>query len=634
MKSTFQIPFTSKLLLLLFAKSSFSALLSSPRELAKSKYDFVIVGGGTAGSVIASRLTEDSSVKVLVVEAGISHVGLLNVEVPFLSTSIQPGTAIDWNYTTVAQAGLDNRTVSIPRGHVLGGSSSTNVLVWNRGSNDVWDHWSNITKDERWSWNAIEPYYLKTNHMTTPADKHNTTGQFDPSAYGSGPLDISLPGYPTELDGRVLNTSKSLGGRVKYTQDLNSGDLVGFSYIQSTIGNGERSSSATAYLEPALDRSNLDVLINTRAIRLVANETQAGTPVFTGVELVQGPQDTPIRVTASNEIVLCGGSIGTPQLLLLSGVGPKEELTTLGIDPVLDIPDVGKNLIDHPLVPTYYQVADNATTFDDLLRSADLFNQTLAQWQNDKQGLFVNSPSNTYGFLQLPDEAFVNQTNPAAGPLSANTEILFGDGFAPLGTLTQPLMGRFITILTAVVSPTSRGSITLNSSDPFEQPLINPGILTTEFDMNAMVQAVKDSQQFIHTSPYWDDFFLGPYGDLASAETDEERIELIRKEAVTIYHPVGTASMSPKEAKWGVTDPELRVKGARGLRVVDASIFPHIPECHIQALVYTVAERAADMIKEAYNYTKRCEARKEDSESAKFSYDLRALDSHFRDAST
>ncbi|KAK7434548.1 hypothetical protein VKT23_020157 [Stygiomarasmius scandens] len=490
----------------------------------------------------------------------------------------------------------------------LGGSSSTNVMVWNRGSNDVWDNWSNITKDERWSWDAIKPYYLKTSHLSPPADHHSTRDELDPSAYGSGPISISLPGYPTELDGRVLNTSKSLGGRFKFTEDLNSGKLVGFSYVQSTIQDGERSSSATAYLEPVLNRTNLDVLINTRALRLVRDQSQDikdNVPKFSGLQVSQAPGDTPIMVSASKEIILCGGVFGTPQLLLLSGIGPKDELERLGIKSIVDVPDVGRNLVDHPLVASYYQVTDNATTYDDILRDLVLFNEELNKWQEERQGLFVDTPSNTYGFMRLPN-GFANRTNPASGPSSANTEILFGDGFAPLGPVAQPLTGKFMTVLTALVSPTSRGSMILKSSDPFEEPAIDPGILNTTFDISAMVQALKDSKKFIRAS-YWDNFVIGPFGDLSNAETDEERSRLIREQAVTIYHPIGTARMAPQKASWGVTDPELRVKGVKGLRIVDASVFPQIPECHIQALVYTVAERAADFIKESFAVDRPCQ---------------------------
>ncbi|KAK7452787.1 hypothetical protein VKT23_012190, partial [Stygiomarasmius scandens] len=284
------LPFTLKLVLLLFANGCLAGLISSPSELQRLDYDFIIVGAGTAGNVLANRLTEHSASKVLVIEAGVSNADILNIQVPFLASRIQSGAAVDWNYTTVPQDGLNGRSLPALRGHVLGGSSSINRMVWNRGSNDVWNNWSNVTKDKRWSWDAIEPYYLKTSHISPPTDHHNTTGELDPSAYGSGPVGVSLPGFPTELDGRVLNTSKSLGGRFEFTEELNSGKLIGFSYAQSTIQNGERSSSATAYLEPVLNRTNLDVLIDTKALRLVRDQNKNVkdiVPSFTGVEISQ-----------------------------------------------------------------------------------------------------------------------------------------------------------------------------------------------------------------------------------------------------------------------------------------------------------------------------------------------------------
>ncbi|PFH47149.1 GMC oxidoreductase [Amanita thiersii Skay4041] len=569
-------------------------LLTSPEQLAKRQYDFIIIGAGTAGNVLANRLTANPNIAVLVVEAGISNANNLDIVVPFLGVTAV-GTSVDWNYTTTPQVGLNNRTMPFTRGFVLGGSSSINLMAWTRGSNDVWDNWAEITKDEGWSWKNVEPYYLKTWHMEP------STNQVSDSSQPSGPVDVGLPEFPFELDDRVFNTSKALGGRFSFVEDLNSGNSLGFSYVQSSIGKGERSSSATAFLEPVLSRPNLDVLITTHATRLITSlSSKSKLPAFRTVELAQTATGPRINVTATKEIILCSGVVGTPQLLLLSGIGPKEELAKVNVASVVDLPDVGKRLVDHTLVPNYYSV-NSTSTFDDVFRNQTVFNQDLNEWMSAKTGLFTDSPGNTFGFMRLPPDfpSLKQQPNPASGPLSGNTELIFVNGFAPLSNVPPPATGNFLTVISAVVSPTSRGTITLASPDPFVQPNIDVGLFTTDFDMLTMVQAMKDIEQFIGTE-FWKDYIIGPFGDLAKATTDNAKMEFIRKIGVTVNHPVGTASMSPRLATWGVTDPDLLIKGTSGLRIVDASVFPQIPECHTQAVVYTVAERAADLIIHAY----------------------------------
>ncbi|KIJ22613.1 GMC oxidoreductase, partial [Sphaerobolus stellatus SS14] len=299
------------------------ALLTAPQQLTSLNYDFVIVGAGTAGNVMANRLTEDPKVKVLVVEAGISNANNLDITVPFLGVSAA-GTSVDWNYTTTPQLGLNNRSIPFARGFVLGGSSSINLLAWTRGSNDVWDNYARLTGDPGWSWNAVQQFYLQTSRLVAPADGHNTTGQVNPKVHGNGPVETSVEGFPTELDNRVIGASKFLGGEFSFNLDYNAGNLVGFGWIQSSIGGGERSSSATAYLQPVLNRPNLDVLINTQATKLIPDPiVNRSVPTFRTLEIAQSSAGPTFRVTASKEIILCGGVVGSPQLLLLSGIGPQ-----------------------------------------------------------------------------------------------------------------------------------------------------------------------------------------------------------------------------------------------------------------------------------------------------------------------
>ncbi|KAF9456646.1 aryl-alcohol-oxidase from pleurotus Eryingii [Collybia nuda] len=584
-----------RFLLFLISASSWasfgtSKIIHSISDLQCSEYDFIIIGGGTAGSVLANRLSENPHNKVLVLEAGINNAGIQDVQVPFLGVTL-PETSVDWNFTTTPQVGLNNRSIELARGFVLGGSSSINFMAWNRGSQDYWNSFVTATKNQMWSFTALEKYYRRTSTLVPPADGRDTTGDVDPTAYGNGPVQVSIPGFMTEIDNRVTESGKILGGRFSFIEDLNKGKTLGFAYAASSIGNGTRSSAATAYLEPILKRKNIDVLISTRVARVTGHAASKGITHIDTVEILQNPGDIPHQIKASKEVLLSAGVMGTPHILTLSGIGPKKVLKNLGINVVVAAEDVGANFADHPLVANYFSVNSNHT-WDPVLRDPSLFAADLSEWVNSKQGLFVDTAGNTYGFMKLPH----GFADPSTGPRSANTEIIFVNGFAPFGATIPPTTGSYLSMLTAVVSPTSRGTVTTVSRDPFAPPKIDLNIFTTDFDISAMVQVMKDARTLISASP-WDGYIIGPFGELANATTDDQLATFARNNAVTVNHPVGTARISPDNARYGVVDSHLKVKGTSGLRVIDASVLPQIPECHPQALVYTIAERAADLIK-------------------------------------
>ncbi|KAK7687997.1 hypothetical protein QCA50_008367 [Cerrena zonata] len=601
----FSVPVMVSLILAVYAASllifpaSAVSILASLDDLTKSEFDFVVVGGGTAGLVVATRLSENPHVRVLVAEAGGSNEGVLNSIIPFFAVELV-GSSNDWNFTSVPQAGLLNRTLPIARGHLLGGSSSINRMDYTRGSDDLYDHWANLTGDHGWSWSSLKKYYFKNSRLVPPADGHDTTGQVDPSAHGYGPVEVSLGGFPAGVvDDRVVNASKLLGGRFAYNRDLNAGDFVGVGYLQSSVGHGRRSSAAVAYLDPLVSsrsRPNLSVLVNTVVTKLYHSVSLNGIPEFKTVELGQVNSGSRLNVTATKEIILSAGVIGTPHILMLSGIGPKDTLASLGIEPLVDNPSVGQNLTDQPQMLHRY-LLNITQSPDDVLRNATLMEEAFDQWNTTKQGLFVSPSGSTNGYLRLPENSTIwsKFEDPSSGPRSAHIELIWTNGFGPLGA-PVPATGHFLTINTVVVSPISRGHLTLASSDPFAKPVINPNYLTSDFDVFTMIQAIKDMKTFVSADP-WKDIIIGPVGQLSTATTDEQLALYARNGSISINHSIGTARMSPFSAKWGVVDPDLAVKGARGLSVVDASVFPSIPECHMQAPTYIVAERAVDLIK-------------------------------------
>ncbi|KAG7088581.1 hypothetical protein E1B28_012558 [Marasmius oreades] len=566
-------------------------LFTSLSQIKDTHYDFVIVGGGTAGSVLANRLTESGEHSVLVVEAGIDHKGLLDLVIPLLAINLRTnGTITNWNYTTVPQRGALNQSLEVARGFVLGGSSSINTLQWYRASNSLWNTFARLSGDEGWGWKSVEKYYFKTSSLVTPQDGRDISTETNSRAHGSGPLNVTVNGFVFDID-TVFEEAAKNSTRFPYNQDYNSGNSLGIAWAQSTTGGGVRNSAATAYLDPVMSRQNLDVLINTRATKILSSSSHQGKgePMMNVVQLATDANGPRVNITARKEVILSAGAINTPQILLMSGIGPKEDLEALNIDVVLDSPAVGLNLTDQPAIPIVFNVT-SVHTFTDLLRKPELSEQLLQQWQENRTGLYVNYPGSIVGNFKLPPTF----KDVSSGDGSANIGFVTVDSF--LAAPPVPETGEFISMLLAVLSPSSRGSVKLATTNPFDAPLIDFGIYSSDLDIKAQVQAMKMVDE-IFALPQFNGIFLGPYGDLALAKTDEQKADFARRNVGVYDHASCSVSMGPG----GVLDSHLRVKGVKGLRVVDASVFPMIPESNTQAPVYIVAERAADLIKADYH---------------------------------
>ncbi|KIJ54911.1 GMC oxidoreductase [Sphaerobolus stellatus SS14] len=582
-------------ILLATGLSCHAKLYENAADLPAKEFDFVVVGGGTAGNVVANRLTEDPTVSVLVLEAGPSNEGVINSIVPFFLENLLGESQFFWNYTIVPQTGLNGRGGPYFRGHMLGGCSSVNAMFYTRGSAEDYDRFAKVTGDAGWSWDNLQSYFRKNEIWTAPTDGHNETGEFNPAVHGfNGINTVSLNGFPSPFDGRVIQATKELPDLFPFILDWNAGKPLGLGWAQSTIKKGKRSSSATSYLAPQfLNRPNMHVLVNARITKLLTVNQGKTTLDFRNVQFTQNGAAGPLlNVIASKEVILSAGVIGSPFILMHSGIGDRSELEPLGIKSLLNLPSVGKNATDQPGLFTTWLV-NSTDTLDNLGRNMTLFNEAFQLWNETGGGPFGNPPETHVGWARIPKNATIFQQvpDPSAGPNTPHFEI-----YTQSGAVGGPSTGNFLSVGLNIVSVASRGSITLTSNNPFDDPLIDPGFLTNPFEMAAFRAGLASIRRFL-SAPAWKDYVIGPFGDLANATTDALLEDFIRNNAGSTAHLVGTVAMSAPNAGFGVINPDLRVKGATGIRVVDASVFPFIPSSHIQVPTYVFAERAADLIK-------------------------------------
>lgn len=526
-----------------------------------SAFDFIVVGGGTAGCVLAARLSEDPHATVCLLEAGGTDRHPF-IRIPAAVQAAVSTRDLNWGFTTTPQPHLDNRRIPLPRGHVLGGSGSINGMVYHRGQSADYDDWAHAGATG-WSYAEVLPYFTRSEHnQDLPASVYHGRG---------GPLNVSTPARPNRMTADFIAAVRSLG--YPLCTDFAGPQPEGVGMRQATIRGGQRDSTARSFLRPALGRSNLTVMTRSRARRILFEGRRAS-----GVEYVRAGET--LRLEARREIILASGTIQSPQLLLCSGVGDGAELQSLGIKVVHDLPGVGRNLHDHLAAPVRFDMADS-TSYGLSLRALprDLWN--VLEYLVARQGPLAGNVFEACAYLRSDPQAD-----------RPDLQLVFQPWKPPTTRLPFPI-GHGFGISPVLLYPRSRGSLRIGSPDPFEPPLADSGLLSHPDDLPRLIRAVRLCRQILRTAPF-ERYHGVEAAPGEQVQSDEEIARFIRATAYTVHHPVGTCRMGTGAA--AVVDPTLKVRGLTGLRVADASVFPSIVGGNTNAPVIMVAEKAADLI--------------------------------------
>jgi choline dehydrogenase len=519
------------------------------------EFDVVVVGAGSGGCALAGRLTEDPTLRVLLLEAGGSD-DVLEVQIPAGSYKTWR-TRLDWNYTTEPQPGLGDRKLFWPRGKLLGGSSSINAMIYMRGAAADYDEWAQLTGDKSWSYDHVLPLFRRMEDNARGADRFHGVG---------GPLRVEDLRSPHPWTRAVIQSAVAAG--YPRNDDFNGPTQEGVGQYQVTQKRGRRWSSADAYLHPAEARPNLTVRTGALTTRVLVEGGKA-----TGVEYRSGGRVHTVRAT--REVVLSGGAINSPQLLMLSGIGPADHLREVGVDVVHDLPGVGAGLQDHPLVPVVWHVRSGKSLFRAESPSG------YAKWFGARRGPLTSNLAESGLFTR-------------SAPELAEPDLQMH--FLPVKFWKQAEVDPDVDAFTAavvLVHVHSRGSVRLRSAEPSWAPAIDAGYLTDERDLDALVSGVEKAREIAGVGPLAS-VLADEYSPGGTVQGREGLRATVRDTLESLYHPVGSCRMGTDEQS--VVDSEMRVRGIEGLRVVDASVMPTLVRGNTNAPTMMLAERAADLI--------------------------------------
>lgn len=528
-------------------------------------FDYIIVGAGSAGCVLANRLSADENNKVLLLEAGTKDINpWIHVPVGYFKTMHNPAT--DWCYMTEKDEGIDGRQLQWPRGKVLGGSSSLNGLLYVRGQKEDYDRWEELG-NKGWGFDKVLPYFKKSEDQERGANHYHGVG---------GLLKVSDLRLRRPIADMFIKAAEQIG--IPFNKDYNGETQEGVGYFQQTAHNGFRWSTAKGFLRPAKTRSNLSVITKAHTSRILFDDS-ADKPRAIGVEVIENGQTK--QYHANKEVILSAGAIGSPQVLQLSGVGPQALLERLKIPTIKALEGVGKNLQDHLQIRLVFKTKQN--TLNDELNSYFKKFKVGLQYILSRTGALTLAASQIVIFtktdpeLERPDIQFHFQ------PLSADKP---GDGVHPFSAFTASV---------CQLRPHSRGYLEITSKDPLQHPAIHPNYLSDERDLKVAVESIKVARR-VAEAPALAPEILDEYVPGREYQSDEELLLAARKYSQTIYHPTSTCKMGHDDM--AVVDDRLKVHGIDGLRVVDASIMPEIVSGNTNAPTIMIAEKASDMILE------------------------------------
>ncbi len=525
--------------------------------MSEAGFDYIVVGAGSAGCVLANRLSEDPEARVLLLEAG-GRDRSINIKIPAAFAN-QFHTKLDWDFYTEPEPHVDGRELYIPRGKSLGGSSSMNAMLYVRGRPLDYDLWERQGA-RGWSWDDVLPYFLRSEDNARGASQFHGAG---------GPLRVSEQRSPRPINRRFIEASEAAG--IPRSPDYNGPEQDGVATFQVTQHGGKRWSAADGYLRPVRDRPNLTMRTGAQVRRVELEGDRA-----VGVRLA-GRFGREQVLRAEREVILSAGAIQSPQLLMLSGVGPAADLRAAGVEARHDLPGVGRNLQDHPFITVLFSVSDNQTLY-----GADK-PKNLAEWALRRTGPLTSSVAEVVAFVRT-----------RSGLPAADVQFHMGAAYYE-DHGAEEYDGHAMVIAPVLVSPQARGQVWLRSSDPAAKPRIMTNTLAEPDDVSSLVAGMEMAREIASQAPL---------REIVTSEmkpgvgvTDQADLEAdLRRRLMLIYHPVGTCRMSD-EGEDAVVDSELRVHGVDGLRVVDASVMPVIPGGNTNAPTIMVAERGADLIR-------------------------------------